>query len=102
MITGMFLGYKIKTNLPDSGIFFTEKRRPVQEVLNLIETKYVDLQNSDSLGDAAIEALGDERLEITISLLPEGADNDRLLVLQTFGAAWTDRANALNALVGEQ
>ena len=57
MIAGMILGYKIKTNMPDTGIFFTEKRRPVQEVLNLIENKYVDKLESDSLGEAAIEAI---------------------------------------------
>lgn len=43
--------------MPDTGIFFTQKRRPVQEVLNLIENKYVDMANRDSLGDAAIEAI---------------------------------------------
>jgi carboxyl-terminal processing protease len=57
MIAGMIIGYKIKTNMPDTGIFFTEKRRPVQEVLTLIETKYVDKEDPDSLGDAAIEAI---------------------------------------------
>ncbi len=57
MIVGMIIGYKIKTSMPDTGIFYTEKRRPVQEVLNLIENKYVDKENPDSLGDAAIEAI---------------------------------------------
>ncbi|HEV8079129.1 MAG TPA: S41 family peptidase [Chitinophagaceae bacterium] len=57
MIGGMIIGYKIKGNMPAIGIFSTEKRRPVQEVLNLIENKYVDKENSDSLGDAAIEAI---------------------------------------------
>ncbi|MEO5783259.1 MAG: hypothetical protein ABIQ07_08315, partial [Ginsengibacter sp.] len=57
MIAGMIIGYKIKSNMPDTGIFFTEKRRPVQEVLDLIKNKYVDIENPDSLGDAAIEAI---------------------------------------------
>ena len=57
MIAGMIIGYKIKTNMPATGIFFSEKRRPVQEVLDLIENKYVDRENPDSLGDAAIEAI---------------------------------------------
>lgn len=57
MIAGMIIGYKIKTNMPATGIFFSEKRRPVQEVLNLIENKYVDKTHPDSLGDAAIEAI---------------------------------------------
>jgi len=57
MIMGMIVGYRIKDNMPSKGIFFTEKRRPVQEVFNLIENKYVDNENPDSLGDAAIEAV---------------------------------------------
>ncbi len=57
MIAGMIIGYKIKTNMPDTGIFFTKKRSPVQEVLTLIENKYVDKQQPDSLGEAAIEAI---------------------------------------------
>ena len=57
MIAGMIIGYKIKTNMPDTGIFFTEKRRPVQEVFDLIENKYVDKENPDSLADEAIEAI---------------------------------------------
>ena len=57
MIAGMIIGYKIKSNMPDTGIFFTEKKRPVQEVLDLIKNKYVDKENPDSLGDAAIEAI---------------------------------------------
>lgn len=43
--------------MPAKGIFSSEKRRPVQEVLNLIENKYVDKYDADSLGDAAIEAI---------------------------------------------
>jgi carboxyl-terminal processing protease len=57
MIGGMIIGYKIKGNMPAIGIFSTEKRRPVQEVLNLIENKYVDKTDADSLGDAAIQAI---------------------------------------------
>lgn len=57
MIAGMMIGYKIKSGMPDTGIFFTEKRKPVQEVLDLIENKYVDKENADSLGDAAVEAI---------------------------------------------
>lgn len=57
MIVGMIIGYKIKTAMPDTGMFHTDKRRPIQEVLNLIDTKYVDKENPDSLSDAAIEAI---------------------------------------------
>ena len=57
MIAGMFIGYRIKGNMPDNGIFFVEKERPVQQVLDLIKRKYVDNENVDSLGTAAIQTI---------------------------------------------
>lgn len=57
MIAGMFVGYRIKGNMPDNGIFFMEKERPVQQVLDLIKRKYVDNENVDSLGTAAIQTI---------------------------------------------
>jgi carboxyl-terminal processing protease len=57
MIAGMFIGYRIKGNMPDNGIFFVEKERPVQQVLDLIKRKYVDEENVDSLGTAAIQTI---------------------------------------------
>ncbi|MEP6595182.1 MAG: S41 family peptidase [Ginsengibacter sp.] len=57
MISGMFIGYRIKENMPGRGFFYIEKRRPVQEVINLIETKYVDDVPVDSLADKAIEVI---------------------------------------------
>ncbi|MEP7251087.1 MAG: S41 family peptidase [Ginsengibacter sp.] len=43
--------------MPNTGIFFVDRQRPVQEVLDLVNRKYVDPENEDSLGDAAIEAI---------------------------------------------
>lgn len=57
MVAGMFIGYRIKGNMPNRGIFFIEKQKPVQEVYDLIERKYVDKQNLDSIGNIAIEAM---------------------------------------------
>jgi len=57
MIAGMFIGYRIKGNMPDNGIFFVEKERPVQQVLDLIKRKYVDDENMDSLGNLAIQTI---------------------------------------------
>ncbi|MDQ6890313.1 MAG: S41 family peptidase, partial [Bacteroidota bacterium] len=57
MIAGMFIGYRLKSNMPNSGIFFIDRQRPVQEVIDLVNNKYVDKENEDSLGDAAIEAI---------------------------------------------
>ncbi len=57
MVAGMFVGYRIKGNMPNKGIFFVERQKPVQEVLDLIQRKYVDNENLDSLGNIAIQAL---------------------------------------------
>ena len=57
IIIGIWIGYTIKSRMPNTGIFFTEKRRPVQEVIDLIENKYVDEKNYDSLNEAAINAI---------------------------------------------
>ncbi|MBA2249876.1 MAG: S41 family peptidase [Chitinophagaceae bacterium] len=54
MIFGMLIGFKIKGNMPGNNIFYNEKQRPVQEVLNLIKDKYVDDIETDSLADSAI------------------------------------------------
>ncbi len=55
MVAGMFAGYRIRGNMPNTGIFVTEKQKPVQEVLDLINRKYVDNENVDSLGTIAIQ-----------------------------------------------
>ncbi|HXS58319.1 MAG TPA: S41 family peptidase, partial [Hanamia sp.] len=57
MVAGMFVGYRIRGNMPRPGIFFTEKQKPVQEVLDLINRKYVDEENVDSLGAIAIQTI---------------------------------------------
>lgn len=57
IVAGMFIGYRIKGNMPDTGIFFTNKPRPVQEVMDLIQREYVDKENADSLGDIAIQSM---------------------------------------------
>lgn len=57
MIAGMFIGYRIKENMPGKGFFYVERRKPVDEVINLIETKYVDKVPADSLTNKAIESM---------------------------------------------
>jgi carboxyl-terminal processing protease len=57
VVGGMFIGYKIKGDMPDTGMFFTRRPKPVQEVMDLIKREYVDKENEDSLGDIAIEAV---------------------------------------------
>lgn len=58
MILGMFLGYKMKEKMPANTRFFaTGKKGTVQEVLDLITTRYVDPVRTDTLADAAIEEM---------------------------------------------
>lgn len=54
IVAGMFVGYRLRGNMPAKNMFFVEKPKPVQEVLDLISRKYVDSVNVDSLGNAAI------------------------------------------------
>jgi carboxyl-terminal processing protease len=57
MVAGMFLGYKMRDAMPGKGFFFMQKNRPVQEVLDLVNNKYVDSVGMDALGDTAIQAI---------------------------------------------
>ena len=43
--------------MPGKNFFFTEKRRPIQEIMDLIKNRYVDEVKIDSLADTAIQAI---------------------------------------------
>ncbi len=57
MVAGMFLGYKMRDANPTKSFFFAEKRRPFQEISDLIKNKYVDDINMDALMDTAIQSI---------------------------------------------
>jgi len=57
MIAGMFIGYRMRDSMPGRNFFSLEKSRPLQQVMDLIENKYVDSVNIDNLGDTAIQAI---------------------------------------------
>ena len=57
MIAGIFIGYKMRDEIPGKSFFYTEKRRPVQEVMELIKNKYVDTVDLNMLADTAIQAI---------------------------------------------
>jgi len=57
MIIGLYLGYKMRDNMPGKSFFFNEKRRPIQEIMDLIKNRYVDDVQIDSLADTAIQAM---------------------------------------------
>jgi len=57
MILGMVIGFRLRGNVVTSGFFKTRKQSPVQEVIDLVNMKYVDSVSMDTLGDAAIEGM---------------------------------------------
>lgn len=57
MILGMLIGFRLRGNVVTSGFFKTRKQSPVQEVIDLVNMKYVDSVSMDTLGDAAIEGM---------------------------------------------
>lgn len=54
---GMVFGYKLKSNMGQfsPSFFGKEKKTSLQEILELVRTKYVDTVNTDSLGQMAIK-----------------------------------------------
>jgi carboxyl-terminal processing protease len=54
MIVGMLIGYKMRDNQPGRNYFSLDKVTALQEVMNLIQNKYVDDVKINSLGDSAI------------------------------------------------
>lgn len=61
LITGMFLGYRLKGNNTGKNDFFAGNRRSsLQEALDLIKLKYVDSVHIDSLEGKAIEEMMSE------------------------------------------
>ena len=57
MIAGMIAGYKMRDNMPGKNFFSVDKRRPMQEIIDLIEGKYVDSVKIAALSDTAIVAI---------------------------------------------
>ncbi len=57
MIAGIYLGYRMRDNMPGKSFFHLEKRRPVQEIMDLINNRYVDDVKLDELADTAIQAM---------------------------------------------
>jgi carboxyl-terminal processing protease len=57
MVAGLYLGYKMRDNMPGKSFFYMEKRRPLQEIIDLINNRYVDDVKPDELADTAIQAM---------------------------------------------
>ncbi len=57
MVAGMMLGYRIKGSMPGRDFFSVDKTKPLQEVLDLVKSKYMDDVKVDELTDTAINAI---------------------------------------------
>jgi carboxyl-terminal processing protease len=57
MILGMLIGFRLYPSTSTGGFFKTGKLSPVQEVLDIINEKYVDSVHADSLSEEAIQGL---------------------------------------------
>ncbi len=57
LAAGMFLGYKMRDGMPGRSFFYTDSRRPVDEVMNLLKNRYVDSVQLNALADTAIQAM---------------------------------------------
>ena len=57
MIVGMLIGFRLRENINTKDFFKTSKLNRVQEVMDLVNMKYVDPVNIDSLGDDGIQGM---------------------------------------------
>jgi carboxyl-terminal processing protease len=57
MIIGMLLGYKMRDAIPGRKFFSTEKHSTLQEITDLLNSRYVDSVNMKTLTDTAIQAV---------------------------------------------
>jgi carboxyl-terminal processing protease len=57
MVAGMFIGYKIRDSIPGKSFFSFEKRKPVDEILDLINSKYVDTVDLKQLSEIGIQTM---------------------------------------------
>ena len=58
MIVGMRIGFKLRENVPSSQTFFQSgNRSSLQEVMDLVRTKYVDPISTDTLTEDAVQAM---------------------------------------------
>ena len=58
VILGMFIGYKLHSNMPNTKSFFgTASTNTGSEVLQIIEERYVDSVNTEKLSNAAIASM---------------------------------------------
>ncbi|MFN5135086.1 MAG: S41 family peptidase [Chitinophagaceae bacterium] len=116
---GMFFGYKLKDNMGSysPSFFGTKKRTSLEEILELVRSKYVDTVNTDSLGLMAIQNVMSQLDPHSIYIPPAkvqavndemkgsfegvgiefGLINDTITVLKTFPGGPAEVAGVLTA-----
>jgi carboxyl-terminal processing protease len=57
MVLGMIIGYRLFPSTATGGFFKTGRLTPVQEVIDIINDKYVDTVHTDSLNGEAIQGM---------------------------------------------
>jgi len=73
LIAGMYFGFRLRENTPaGTGFFKTDKKTSLQEILDLVKTRYVDSVNLDSLQLNAINEMMNE-LDPHSVFIPSGS-----------------------------
>lgn len=57
MVIGMLLGYKMRDAIPGKSFFAIDKASSIQEIINLLNNRYVDTIDTKSVSDTAIQAI---------------------------------------------
>ncbi len=80
MSLGMFFGYKMRDGIPGKNFFSTQKAHPIEEVLELIRTKYVDEVPLGNITDTAINAILNKLDPHSVYITPNelGAVNEEI------------------------
>ncbi|MFM2360620.1 MAG: hypothetical protein RLY16_2613 [Bacteroidota bacterium] len=71
MIVGMLLGYHMRDNMPGKKFFSLDKTQPLQEVIDLINNRYVDDVTGKALADTAIQAILDHLDPHSVYISPD-------------------------------
>lgn len=57
VVLGMFIGFKLRDDMPRQSFFHTARQKPFDEIMELIRNKYVDTVDTYKLADTAIQAV---------------------------------------------
>ena len=57
LIVGMMMGYKMRDAIPGKSFFAIDRASSIQEIINLLNNRYVDSINTKSITDTAIQAI---------------------------------------------